>query len=258
MGKCVMMGLRDACFALALCAGLSGCVSNQPVADTDPLERINRTFYDVNEKLDKVLKPVAQAYADVTPRPVRTSVTNFFDNASSLNTILNTLLQGKLLDTLASTGRFIVNSTFGVGGLFDPATKMGLTRREEDLGQTFGRYGAGEGAYMVLPLLGPSSLRDAPDIATSLLLSPFYYLTSAVTIPLGFVNAINTRANFLEATRVRDEAAIDPYTFTREAYRQRRNYDIYDGKPPSTGLDEFIEDENGAPAEPGGAVLKIQ
>ena len=128
---------------------------------------------------------------------------------------------------------------------------MGLKRKSEDLGQTFGKWGAKEGAYLMLPLLGPSSVRDATSPVMSLLLNPLTYITSVVTIPAGVVSAVNTRANLLDASRIRDQAALDPYTFVREAWRQQREYDIYDGNPPGDGYDEYIEDQG------HGAVLRV-
>lgn len=230
--------------AAAACGVMAGCATNQAALEAnDPLEPMNRGLYQVNEGLDKVIKPVAEVYADVTPEPVRNSVTNFYDNLGYLNTVLNNFLQGKGKDGFTALGRFLVNSTFGIGGLFDPATKLGMERRTEDLGQTLAHYGADEGAYLVLPLFGPSSVRDAPDAATSLFLTPLFYLGGTVLFPVTALNAVNTRANLLEATRVRDQAALDPYVFTREAWRQRRLYEIYDGDPPPVSLDEFMGED---------------
>lgn len=238
--------------ALVLMAGLltSGCAST-PVAQSDgandPYEGMNRKVYAFNDTLDRsIFEPVARGYAKVTPDLVRTGVTQFFDNASYLNVIVNDLLQAKGTDFASDTGRFLVNSTVGIGGLFDPATKVGLPEHEEDLGQTFGTWGAGEGAYLVVPFLGPNSIRDLPDAASSTFLNPMTYLNGIggiVTIPLGVLNAVNKRANLLEATSIRDQAALDPYTFVREAYRQQREYKIYDGNPPGEGFDDYLDDK---------------
>jgi len=235
---------------------LSGCVTTQEADPTDPLEDVNRSFYGFNDGLDRhFVKPVAEGYKNITPSLFRTSVTNFFDNLAYLNVILNDFLQGKIGQFLQDSGRFIINSTIGLAGLFDPASDLGLTPNDEDLGQTFGVWGASEGAYLVLPFLGPDTIRDVPDRVSSLLLSPLFYVSSTISLPLGALNAINTRANLLEATRFVEEAALDPYTFTREAFRQRREYLIYDGNPPSSGFDEFIEEEDIPPEDPG--VLKV-
>jgi phospholipid-binding lipoprotein MlaA len=217
--------------------------------NNDSLEPGNRVVYDFNDKLDRyVLKPVAEKYVDYTPKIVRTGVGNFFDNLLYLDVILNDFLQGKMTQGISDVGRFVVNSTFGIGGLIDIASAYKVPKHNEDFGQTLGAWGLEEGAYLVLPIKGPNSLRDAPDLATSTLLNPLFYITSPVVIPAAVLGGINERARFLEATRVRDEAALDSYTFTREAYRQKRLNDIHDGNPPTQGLDEFIEgeEENGA------------
>jgi phospholipid-binding lipoprotein MlaA len=243
--------LRAAAAILSL-ALIAGCASTGGTDNGDPHEGINRKFYNFNDTLDKaILEPVAKSYADHTPGPVRDSVTNFFDNVGYLNTIANDLLQGKGEHLLSDTGRFVVNSTIGVGGLFDPATSMGLEQRSEDLGQTFGTWGANEGAYLVLPLMGPSSYRDVGSPVMGILLNPLTYLTPVVTIPAGAVNAINARANLLDASRIRDQAALDAYTFVREAWRQQREYEIYDGNPPGDGFEEYIEGEGDA------AILRV-
>lgn len=233
---------------------LAGCASTDTGNNGDPHEALNRKFYNFNDSLDRnILEPVAKGYANVTPDPVREGVTNFFDNVSYLNTIANDLLQGKGGRFVEDSGRFLVNSTVGIGGLFDPATSMGLEQNNEDLGQTFGTWGANEGAYLTLPLMGPSSYRDLPAPVMAILLNPLTYLSAPVTIPAGVVSAINARANLLDASRIRDQAALDPYTFVREAWRQRREYEIYDGNPPGDGFEEYIEGEGGDDA----AVLRV-
>ncbi len=245
---------------VALLAMLACAMSTPALAqedeDGDPFEGLNRGFYSFNDGLDRhFFQPVAEGYVKVTPSPVRKGVTNFFDNVSYINVIFNDVLQGKLGQFVRDSGRFVVNSTVGIGGLFDPATSMGLTQGNEDLGQTFGVWGAGEGAYLVLPLFGPDTIRDVPDRVTASFLNPLFYLNSVVTIPLTALNAINSRANLLEASRVRDQAALDPYVFTREAFRQRREFLIYDGNPPMSDIDELLEDDLQESDTPG--VLKV-
>jgi phospholipid-binding lipoprotein MlaA len=233
---------------------LAGCASTATKTNDpgDPYEGMNRSFYNFNDSLDRnFFEPVARGYVKVTPDPVRTGVTNFFGNVNYLNVILNDLLQGKGQQLAADTGRFVVNSTLGIGGLFDTAKHIGMPEHDEDLGQTLGTYGAGEGAYLVLPFMGPNSFRDLPNSATSMLLNPLTYLNGIVTLPLGVLNAVNTRANLLEASSIRDQAALDPYTFVREAYRQQREYKIYDGNPPSDGFEDYVEEDSDA------AILKI-
>ncbi len=231
---------------------LTGCSSTATTDSGDPHEALNRKFYAFNDTLDRnILEPVARTYANVTPDPVRKGVSNFVDNVTYLNTIANQLLQGKVDRFFSDSGRFIVNSTVGIGGLFDPATSLGLVEHNEDLGQTFGVWGAGEGAYLTLPLLGPSSYRDLPSPAMGILLNPLTYLSPVVTFPVGALAAVNTRANLLDASRIRDQAALDPYTFVREAWRQQREYEIYDGNPPGDGFEDFIESDG------DGTILRV-
>ena len=231
----------------------AGCASTHAAKNNgDPYENINRKFYSFNDTLDKnFVEPVAKKYAQYTPDPVRNGITNFFENSGYLNTIANDLLQGKMTQTAQDSGRFLVNSTIGIGGLFDPATAMGLKQHNEDLGQTFGKWGAKEGAYLMLPLMGPSSFRDVGSPVMDMFLNPLTYFASVVTIPAGVVSAVNTRANLLDATRIRDQAALDPYTFVREAWRQQREYEIYDGNPPGDGYEDYIEEQG------DGAVLRV-
>jgi len=247
--------LRPA-IAAAMIVGLTtGCASTETKSENngDPLEGMNRKFYNFNDSIDRnFFEPVARGYVKVTPDPVRSGVTKFFTNVNYLNVIANDLLQGKPTQFAQDTGRLVVNSTVGVGGLFDPATKLGLPEHDEDLGQTLGTYGAGEGSYLVVPLMGPNSVRDLPGSATSFLLNPLTYFGAVITVPLGALSAINTRANLLEASSIRDQAALDPYTFVREAYRQQRQFKIYDGNPPSDDFEEFIDS-----GDADAAILKI-
>ena len=228
-------------------AALAGCATIEPGDTTsdDPFESPNRSFYSIDDSLDKaILKPVAEAYADITPPGLRTAITNFFDNLKYLNVIANSFLQGKIEQGLSDTLRFVVNSTLGIGGLFDVATENGIPRHDEDFGQTLAVWGFDSGAYLYIPLVrGPSSLRDAPDIGTSMLLNPLTYVSGIILWPVSALNIINTRANLLDDTTIRDEAAVDPYSFTREAFIQRREYLIHDGELPTEGYDDIFEDD---------------
>ncbi len=230
----------------------TGCASTSKTANNDPHESLNRKFYAFNDTLDKkFIEPIAKKYVAVTPATVRKGVTNFFDNASYLNTITNDILQGKPKEFFKDTGRFIVNSSLGIGGLFDPATSLGMPLRKEDFGQTLGKWGADEGAYLTLPFMGPSSYRDVSAPVMGVLTNPLTYLAAVVTLPASVVRAINTRANMLDATRIRDQASLDPYAFVREAWRQQKEYSLYDGNPPGDGFDDFIDGEGDA------AILRI-
>ena len=240
-----MTGHRCRIFALAVVlsvAGLvTGCATSPDGLENDPFQPMNRGFHNINSGLDLIIKPVAEGYVAITPTGLRSSISNFFDNAAYPNVILNDFLQGKFSQGFSDIGRFLVNTTIGIGGLFDPATDMGLVEHDEDLGQTFGVWGAGEGAYLELPFFGPNSIRDVGNIPLSAYTDLIFYIGEAsITIPLSILKAIDTRAQLLDASRFVDESALDSYIFTREAYRQRRNHLIYDGDPP---LEEFDESE---------------
>ena len=237
--------------ALLFISIASGCASTQPkdtFDNNDRLEPVNRASFNFNETLDQyILKPIAEPYAKYTPPVYRAGITNFFDNLTYLNVVLNSFLQGKFGQGLSDVTRFIVNSTIGIGGLNDIATPMGLEKHDEDFGQTLAAWGVGQGSYLVIPLSGPNTVRNTPDMVTSTVLNPFWYVSSAILFPVAALNLINTRANLLEATNLRDEAAIEPYTFTREAFLQQRKYLIYDGNPPLEGYDDIFDDaEDGA------------
>ncbi len=220
-----------------------GC-THVPVGEEahDPYEETNRSFYSFNDALDKnILKPVADGYAYVTPDPVRRCVTNFFDNLGYLNTIANDLLQGKFKQCLADSGRFLVNSTVGVVGLFDVATPMGLEKHQEDLGQTLAVWGSGEGPYLTIPVMGPNTARDLPDQITKRMLSPASYVKASIGLPLAILDIINWRANMDSSLKIVDESP-DPYLAMREFYRQNRINLIYDGDPPIPDMMDDMED----------------
>ncbi len=234
-------------YALLLVASLalSGCASlgGNGEMNSDPLEPANRAFYTFNDTLDNALiRPTAEFYVFVTPAPVRGSVANFFANLGSLNVILNSFLQGKVDEGFAGLSRFFVNSTLGLGGLFDVASEAGMASHEEDLGQTLAIWGVDQGPYLYLPLLGPYSARHTPDLASSTLTNPLFYVSGSILYPVAALGLISKRAEHLDATRMRDEAAVDAYIFTREAYLQRRNNLIHDGNPPAADYDDLFGD----------------
>ena len=257
----LMTGVKFSLVLMAICI-TSGCATTQTGAgDPDQLEPANRASYSFTDTLDRaVIKPIAETYAENTPETVRTGVTNFFDNLSYLNVALNSFLQGKFDQGISDTLRFLYNSTFGIGGLFDISTPIGMPAHNEDFGQTLAVWGVGQGSYLYIPVQGPNTVRNLPDYATSILLNPLTYVTSAVLFPLTAINIINKRANLLEETNIRDEAAVDPYIFTREAYLQRRLFLIHDGNPPVEGYEDIFDTngtEDGSNTDESG-VLRIE
>ena len=242
---------RIALAALMLCLG-SGCASIPERAgpeDNDPMERMNRAVFSFNMKADRALvRPVATGYRRITPDPVERRISNFFDNLSSPVLIASDLLQGKLRRASIDTGRFLLNSSVGLLGLFDVARHMGLeAAQEEDFGQVFGRWGIGRGPYIMVPILGPYSLRDAVGRVLALPLEPLreFDNDTGARNSLVVLYAIDTRVGLLAADAELD-AAFDPYVFLRDAYYQRREFLLYDGEPPAFDEDfgvEFSEDE---------------
>jgi phospholipid-binding lipoprotein MlaA len=219
----------------ALIVVLAGCAVRPPEQEAnDPLEPLNRAIYRFNDALDRaVLRPVAEGYQEYVPSPVRTGVRNFFFNIREPFTIVNQVLQGKPDQAAGDTMRLMFNTTFGVFGLFDVATGWGLEPHEEDFGQTFGVWGIGEGWFLMLPLLGPSTARDAPGLVLEYKFAPIRQLTSGVeTYAAAGLFFISERAELLSATEVLDTASVDPYLEVREAYRQKRWSEIHDGNPP--------------------------
>lgn len=232
--------------SLSIVWALGGCASI-PQDQRDPddaLEIINRPVYDFNEGLDRMaLKPVTSAYTSHVPEGVRTGVSHFYDNIQYLNTVLNSFLQGKIGQGVSDLARFGINSTVGVLGIFDVATPLGLEQHREDFGQTLAVWQAGDGAYVVYPVLGPSSVRDTGGIAVNLLTNPILYAVPPVAIPLGILEVVDLRARNEGFVRFRDVAAgnLDPYAFTRESYLQHRQSEIYDGNPPRPKFELFDE-----------------
>ncbi len=227
---------------------LSGCATLEgPPDPDDPFERYNRAMYQFNDSLDRaVLKPVAEGYVKVTPKPVRNGITNFFSNLDDVIVVINDVLQLKLLQAASDLTRFVVNSTLGIVGIFDVATPMGLPKHNEDFGQTLGRWGVGSGPYLVLPYFGPSSPRDGLGLYVDL--AEFSLIWNeiddvATRNTLVAINVVNTRAGLLNASSILDVAALDPYIFTRDAWKQRRLYQVYDGDPPEEAFDDEFADE---------------
>ena len=240
------MRMRAAAIGVAVFA-LAGCATVQTPSKDDPWEGFNRTMFTFNDKVDQyALKPVAKGYVWATPQPVRDSVTNFFSNIGDVYNAANNILQLKIADGVEDIMRIVINTVFGVGGLFDVATLAKLPKHNQDLGLTLGHYGMPAGPYVVLPFLGPSTVRDAVGSAGNYFINPLTYVNPpALSWGLYGLNIVSTRANLLGATDVLEAAAIDKYSFVRNGYLQRRNYQLSDGKGnSSSNLPDYGE---GAP-----------
>lgn len=223
---------------LAAAVFLTGCAtSGNP---KDPIEGFNRAMYRVHDGIDTViLKPVATGYDTVLPDPVQTGVTNFFSNIGDLMVSVNNLLQGKVGDAATDLSRVLVNTSVGILGIFDVASSEGLTKHDEDFGQTFGRWGAESGAYVFIPVFGPRTVRDTAGLVFDLWTDPIGYVDHVPTRNSALaLRAVNTRANLLPADKVIEEAAIDKYSYIRDAYLQSRRNLVYDGNPPPRSVDE--------------------
>ncbi|WP_228384694.1 MlaA family lipoprotein [Rhodocyclus gracilis] len=214
--------------ALALC-----CVASAQAVETqDPFEGFNRAMFSVNEGIDTVVKPVAKGYDEAAPLPVKAAVGNFFGNLYDAWTAVNDLLQGKPSDAASDAGRFLVNTVVGIGGVFDVASEMGMTKHSEDFGQTLGTWGVGEGPYFYWPIIGPRTTRDTFGWAVDSWADPVWDLNDVpVRNTLVGVRFIDMRASLLPADRVVEEAAFDKYSYIRNAYLQYRRSQIRDGAP---------------------------
>lgn len=229
----MMRWARNLVIGLLLC-GAAGCATTAGSDARDPLEGFNRAMYSFNDGFDQAIgKPIATAYKEVLPDPVRTWVRNFFANLYDVWTGVNNLLQGKPADAVTDWARFAFNTTIGLFGINDVATEMGLEKHEEDLGQTLGRWGMDEGAYLVWPFFGPSSMRDSAGGLVDYWVDPIVrHRPKGVRGVIWGTRAISKRADLLDASRILEEAALDKYVFTRDAYLQRRRSQVYDGNPP--------------------------
>lgn len=232
---------------------LGGCAHTPADYPDDPLEPVNRAVFTFNEKADQyVLRPVAKGYDTVMPSFARTGVRNFFDNLFYPTVIVNDALQLKGALFAQDLCRFVLNSTFGLAGFIDVATRGGLPKNSEDFGQTLGRWGVGEGWYLMLPLLGPSNNRDLVGRAGDSFTSPLFYTGSTEWgFGLGVLDAVSDRADLLKADRILEQQ-LDRYVFVRTIYLQTRQNRVYDGHPPKEdyGFEEDFEDEGAAPAAP--------
>jgi phospholipid-binding lipoprotein MlaA len=231
--KTISVRFKSGAMLLLMVLFTAGCATSGG-SEKDPLEGYNRAMFAFNDGLDKViLKPVATGYDAVLPTPVRTGVTNFFGNIADVFIGVNNLLQGKVSTGAGDLGRVAVNTTIGLLGVFDVASKMGLEKHDEDFGQTFGRWGVGSGAYFVVPLFGPRTVRDTAGLVLDVAADPVGYVDHVPTRnTMLAVRAVNDRANLLPADKVIEEAALDKYSYVRDAYLQHRRSLVYDGNPP--------------------------
>ena len=221
--------------ALLLCvSALGGCAGGAPLVAHDPLEPLNRQVFKFNDALDSaIVKPVAIAYRDHTPTPLRQGIGNVFNNLQDSWSVVNNLLQLKIVYAYDSLARVAINTLLGVAGVVDVASEMGIERHTQDFGHTLGVWGVPPGPYLVLPILGPSSLRDAVALSVDWQGDPLGQLPNeSVRNAALLLRGLDTRAGLLKATSMLEEAALDRYTFARDAFLQNRRNNIFDGNPP--------------------------
>jgi phospholipid-binding lipoprotein MlaA len=236
---------------------LAGCTIAKPRTD-DPLEHVNRKVYAFNDSVDRaVVRPVAVGYRNITNAPVRRSVNDFFTNIRMPITVANDLLQLRPKQALQSSGRFLVNLTLGMGGFFDPASQIGLPLEDNDFGITLARWGVPDGDYLVLPFVGPTTVRDVWQLPVdSYFFDPLSYFESDHRFGYGqyyipeALYLVTLRAGAIDAESFL-ASAYDPYVFIRDAYRQQRVYQIYDGNPPDNVIEQMqgLDDKNFDPDE---------
>lgn len=249
-----MSGLAKRIGVSLLVFGLAGCAS-APRNPQDPLEGFNRAMFSFNDKVDQVaLKPAAEVYQSVLPPFVQTTIGNFFGNLADIPTFFNEVLQGKFKESLSDFMRVTVNSTLGLGGLVDIASEANLPKHSEDFGQTLGRWGVPSGPYVVLPILGSSTMRDTVATPVDFAADPWLR-----TYPVNMRNTgtairvIDQRSVALNASNLVEEAALDRYEFIRDAYLQRRENRIFDGDPPpkrKSAPSSSLDDDDSRAAAP--------
>ncbi len=242
-------------FFIILALAVSGCATTPDQDPRDPFESFNRKVYRFNEVVDEaVARPVATAYRDALHPEIRDRVRNFFSNISDVFIGVNDVLQGKFQEGFEDWMRVVFNTTLGLGGIHDVASDMGIEKRNEDFGQTFGRWGASEGPYLVLPIFGSSNVRDGIGLGFDMYADPLgevrpINLRNSLTV----LRITGVRADLLEASRLLEQAALDKYVFQRDAYLQRRRNLVYDGRPPREPREreEVIEEKKDVNAPPG-------
>jgi len=236
----MMSALTRKVGVLATAVLLAGCATtNNP---KDPFEDFNRAMFTFNDTIDQAaVKPAAQLYSDVLPEFVQIGINNFFGNLGDVWTGVNNFLQGKIADGFSDVMRVAVNTTMGFGGLLDIGSEAGLTKHNEDFGQTLGKWGVTSGPYLVLPILGSSTLRDTASLPLDFAGDPWHYKRPVHVRNMGsVVNAVDLRATVLDASNLVEEAALDRYVFVRDAYMQRRQSKVYDGDVPESKYEHDV------------------
>ncbi|UXU89552.1 MlaA family lipoprotein [Burkholderia sp. S-53] len=253
-----MNKVRIIAATVAASAMLTGCATGPNRNPNDPLEPMNRTMYKINDAVDSnIAVPIAKGYQKITPTPVRTAISNFFSNLGDLGNMANNLLQLRITDATQDLMRVAMNSLFGVAGLIDIATPAGLPKHHQDFGLTLARWGVPSGPYLVLPVFGPSTVRDGVGRAVDVRFNLLNYIEPAARNPMYIAQFISARSDLLGATDLLKQAALDPYSFVRDAYLQQRKSLTYRSQSSSTTLPNYSEPgESGAapaatPAVPG-------
>jgi len=244
------MKLRNATLALTAAGLISGCATAPDRKPGDPFEPVNRAIFNFNDGVDRYIAvPVAKGYQKVTPQPLRTAVSNFFSNLGDLTNAANALLQLKITDATEDIMRFAFNSVFGIGGLLDWATPAGLPKHHQDFGLTLGHWGIPSGPYLVLPLFGPSTVRDSMGLVVDVKFNPLNYMEPATRNPLYVLQFVSTRSDLLGATDLLQQAALDKYSFVRDAYTQQRRARLRGPGDNNAPLPNYDDQGNaGAPA----------
>jgi phospholipid-binding lipoprotein MlaA len=245
------MKIRKAATATAaVCLTLltAGCATGPDRKPEDPFEPANRVIFKFNDKLDRTIaQPVARGYQKVTPQPLREAISSFFSNIGDVGSLANSVLQLKITEATETLMRIVINSTFGVGGMFDVATLAGLSKHPEDFGLTLGRYGVPAGPYLVLPVFGPSSVRDGIGMGVDVKFNLLNYIEPAVRNPMYVTQFVSARSDMLGATDLLQQAALDQYSFVRDAFRQQRESRLRGTTGGAAPLPDY-----GDPGEGGG------
>jgi phospholipid-binding lipoprotein MlaA len=253
------MMLRNTALALAATGLISGCATGPDRKPGDPFEPMNRVVFNFNDGVDRyVAVPVAKGYQKVTPQPLRTAVSNFFSNLGDLTNAANALLQLKFTDATEDIMRFAFNSVFGIGGLLDWATPAGLPKHHQDFGLTLGHWGIPSGPYLVLPLFGPSTVRDSMGLIVDVKFNPLNYMEPALRNPLYVLQFVSVRSDLLGASDLLQQAALDKYSFVRDAYTQQRRARLRgtsDNAAPLPNYDD--QGDSGAAAPAAGAPVGL-